>query len=420
MILNFRKERPMKKIIPVALFLAILLLAQQLTAQTERHDTCIFVEDKDQFREYMQKAADEASQKEKEEKKELKMNFTGIDIPASVDEFHKAWYNEPVIQGLTGTCWAFSSTSFFESEIYRLTQRKIKLSEMYTVYWEYVEKAQRFVHERGDSLFSKGSQPNATKRVWKKYGVVPKQFYTGMSSAQEFLDLRQMYSEMKAYLESVKETNAWNEDVVLATIKSILNHYMGAPPSMIAIDGKQMTPREYFESIIKLNLDDYADVMSLMEKPYYEKVEYEVEDNWWHSKEYYNVPLDDFIKIIKKAVREGYTVSIAGDTSEAGLYDRLNVAMVPTFDIPSDYIDEYARQFRFSNESTTDVHAIHLVGYLEKDGKDWYLIKDSGTGAQNGKIKGYFFYHEDYVKLKMLNYMVHKDIVKEIVGERIH
>lgn len=409
----------MRKIVSALVSFVLCGIVYQSYAQTARHDRAVFVEDKDTFREQMEKTADERAKKEEEKEKKLKMDFSGVDIPASVDEFHKAWYNELVIQGLTGTCWAFSSTSFFESEIYRLTQRKIKLSEMYTVYWEYVEKAQRFVQERGDSRFSRGSQPNATKRVWKKYGVVPKQFFTGMSSAQEFLDLRQMYSEMKAYLESVKETNAWNEDIVLATIKSILNHYMGTPPATITIDGKKMTPREYFENIIKLNLDDYADVMSLMEKPYYEKVEYEVADNWWHSKEYYNVPLDDFIKIIKKAVREGYTVSIAGDTSEAGLYDRLDVAMVPTFDIPADYIDDNSRQFRFSNESTTDVHAIHLVGYLEKDGKDWYLIKDSGTGAQNGKIKGYFFYHEDYVKLKMLNFMVHKDIVKEIVGERI-
>jgi len=37
-------------------------------------------------------------------------------------------------------CWCFSTTSFLESEIYRLTQRKIKLSELHTVYWEYVEK----------------------------------------------------------------------------------------------------------------------------------------------------------------------------------------------------------------------------------------------------------------------------------------
>ena len=38
----------------------------------------------------------------------------------------------PVIsQGRTGTCWSFSSTSFLESEIIRLTGKQIDLSEMY-------------------------------------------------------------------------------------------------------------------------------------------------------------------------------------------------------------------------------------------------------------------------------------------------
>lgn len=405
------------------MFLALLfifyIVLQDGFTQITSQDKCIFIEDKDEFKQYMEKSADEISKKEEEKVKKLKMDFTGVNLPTSANEFEKCWYSEPISQGMTGTCWSFSATSFFESEIYRLTQRQIKLSEMYSVYWEYVEKARRFVRERGDSVFSKGSQPNATKQVWKKYGVVPHEFYKSMNPAQKFHDLRKMYSEMKDYLESVKERNAWNEDAVIATIKSILNNYMGKPPATITVDGKKITPKEYFENILRLNLYDYIDVMSLKGKPYYEKVEYEVRDNWWHSKEYYNVPLDDFMNIIKKAVREGYTVCIVGDTSEPGYYAKLDVAMVATFDIPAQYINEHARQFRFSNDSTTDDHAIHLVGYLEKDGKDWYLIKDSGSSAQNGKHKGYFFYHEDYVKLKMMNFLVHKDVVKEIVGRSI-
>ncbi len=401
----------MRKIVSTVVSFVLCIAVYQACAQTERHDKAIFAEDKDEFLEYMQRTSDELSKKDEEKVKKLKMNFTGVNIPASVNEFQKCWYSEPISQGMTGT--------FFESEIYRLTQRQIKLSEMYSVYWEYVEKARRFVRERGDSVFSKGSQPNATKQIWKKYGVVPHEFYKSVNSEQKFHDLRKMYAEMKDYLESVKERNAWNEDAVIATIKSILNNYMGKPPATITVDGKEITPKEYFENILRLNLYDYIDVMSLKEKPYYEKVEYEVMDNWWHSKEYYNVRLDDFMNIIKKAVREGYTVCIVGDTSEPGYYAKLDVAMVATFDIPAEYIDEHARQFRFSNDSTTDDHAIHLVGYLEKDGKDWYLIKDSGSSAQNGKHKGYFFYHEDYVKLKMMNFLVHKNVVKEIVGKSI-
>jgi len=59
----------------------------------------------------------------------------------------------------------------------------------------------------------------------------------------------------------------------------------------------------------------------------------------------------------------------------------------PDFDIPSPTSTNECRQFRFSNETTTDDHGLHLVGYLEKDGKDWYLVKDSGSGSRNNDPK---------------------------------
>ena len=206
---------------------------------------------------------------------------------------------------------------------------------------------------------------------------------------------------------------------VIGTIQSILNHYMGTPPEVVDVGGKKLTPIEYLKNIVKINPDNYVDFMSLMEKPYNEMAEYKVPDNWWHSNEYYNLPLDDFMKLLKAAVREGYTTVIGGDVSEAG-YDATNeVAMVPTFDIPSEYIDENARQFRFSNHSTTDDHGIHIVGFLEKDGQDWYLIKDSGSGSRNGRNPGYYFYNEDYVKLKIMNIMLPKDFAEKVLGRDI-
>jgi bleomycin hydrolase len=48
----------------------------------------------------------------------------------------------PVIfKYITGTCWSFSTTSFLEAEVIRLTSKKIDLSEMYTVHNTYTKKA---------------------------------------------------------------------------------------------------------------------------------------------------------------------------------------------------------------------------------------------------------------------------------------
>ena len=399
----------------VCLVSLIVLLLQAAIGQVPRRDAGVFVEPKNEFMDSVRKVVDAFNKKEEKPNRAFRLDFSNIQKPSSPDEFTKYWHTLPISQAITGTCWCFSTTSFFESEIYRLTKREIKLSELYTVYWEYVEKARRYVQERGNSAFGEGSESDAVPRIWRKYGVVPADAYSGMLPGQKFHDHSKMAGEMIGYLTSLKNSNSWDEAAAIATIKSILNHYLGEPPTTVRINGKEMTPREYLEKVVKLNLDDYVSLMSLMEKPYNQFVEYEVSDNWWHSKDYYNVPLDDFMKALKTAIRKGYTIALGGDNSEPGYEGHAGIAVVPTFDIPPEYIDENAREFRFSNQTTGDNHGIHIVGYLEKDGKDWYLIKDSASGVRNNNHPGYYFYQEDYVKLKMLDFMVHKDAIKDVV-----
>jgi len=398
------------------LLLPVLALASSRSfSQAERRDRAVFTEPKNEFMDSMRKSLNEFFKKDTPHKKRFGPDFTAINAPASVDEFKTQWHNKPVAQAFSGMCWCFSTTSFLESEIHRLSKQDIKLSELYTVYWEYVEKARRFVQERGNSAFSEGSEANAVTRIWKIYGIVPAEAYTGLKNGQPFHDHGKMVNEMSSFLGSLRTTNVWNEEEALATIRAILNTYIGEPPRAFTYKARQYTPKEFLEKAVRLNLDDYVPVISLLEKPYNEYVEYEVGDNWWHSRDYLNVPLDEFTSTLKKAVRGGYTVAIFGDVSEPGLEGHAGLAVVPTFDIPPAYIDEYAREFRFSNGTTGDDHGIHVVGYAEKDGKDWYLIKDSGAGSRNNSHPGYYFYHEDYVKLKMLGFMAHRDVVKDLV-----
>lgn len=389
-----------------------ICFVQLLVAETPRKDTGKFVENRNEF---WEKIKSDNAQYAKEKRDKFILDFEGMDLPVNKEDYTRYWHNDPVSQGNSGMCWCFCSTSFYESEIYRTSGRKIKLSELHTVYWEYVEKARRFVQKRGKSLFAQGSMGNHIPVIWETYGVVPDEDYPGKEADAPFHDHSEMFDEMESCLNYIKENYLWDEETVLSNIKAILNNHIGEPPAEITVNGKSMTPVQYFKKEIKIDFNDYVDLLSLLEKPYGEYVVYPVPDNWWKSDHYFNVPLDKFMAVIKNAIRKGLTVSIGGDVSEAGLYSYAEVAMVPTFDIPSDYIDENARQFRFSNKSTTDDHGIHLVGYLEKDGKDWYLIKDSGSGSRNGENKGYYFYHEDYVKLKMMDFLVHKDALEGIV-----
>lgn len=356
---------------------------------------------------------------EAQPKSYFKVNLDGRELPNNPKEYEQVWHQSPISQGNTGTCWCYSTTSFYESEVKRLTGKKVQLSEMFTVYWEYVERARYFVESRGDMYFGQGSETNAVARMMEKYGVVPRSAYTGLKPGQPFHTHEDMYKELNDYLKGVKSRNAWNEEEVVATTRSIMEHHMGPIPTEVKVGGKSMTPKEYLDKELKLEPDAYVDFMSLMEHPYWERAEYDVPDNWWNSEAYVNLPLDDFMTGMKSALDQGYSFAIGGDVSEAGLVSSKGVAIVPSFDIPSEYIDESARQFRFNNESTTDDHAMHVVGHREFQGATWFLVKDSGSGSRNcGEACegfGYYFFHEDFVKLKMMNFTVHRDAVKSLM-----
>ncbi len=359
---------------------------------------------------------------EKEPYKRFVMDQSNLDLPNDKSLYTTVWCQPTTSQGNGGTCWCFSTSSFYEAEVYRQTGKQVKLSEMYTVYWEYVEKARRFIEKRGESNFSEGSEGNAVARIMKMYGAVPEDIYTGLLHGRKFHTHAKMMDEMSGFLKSMKASNSWNMKYGLETIKDILNHYIGEPPVEFTVDGKKYTPKTYLNDYLKINPDDFVDILSYKQEPYWKQVEYKVPDNWWHSEDYYNVPLDVFMKALKEAIKKGYSVSIGGDVSETGFSRETNCAMIPDYDIPSEYINDDARQFRFSNETTTDDHGMHLIGILENykgTGKDWFLIKDSSSGSRNvGEDNpnfGYYFFSEDYIKLKMMDFAVHKDAVKDIL-----
>jgi len=352
--------------------------------------------------------------KAKDEAPELRCDFAGIEKPVSPEDCRPAFHFPPVRQFRTGNCWAHSTTSYFESEVARLSGRKIKLSEMYTVYFEYVEKARRYVQQRGASYFDAGSEGTVVPRVWARYGVVPAEAYRGTRDPDGRFDDNDMLDELKAYLEQVRQHELWNEELVVASLRLILDKHMGRPPERFTFEGAELTPAAFLADVLKLKFEDYASVMSTLATPVHEYGEYKVQANWWHEA-YYNMPLEEFYGVLRYAAQHGYTVRLNGDTSEPGYDGCEGVAIVPSFDVPREYIDASARELRIFNKTTDDDHDIHLVGTTHVGDYDWFLIKDSSNEAQCGAAKGYFFYREDYVKLKMLTYTVHRDVVEAVI-----
>ncbi len=346
----------------------------------------------------------------------LSVDLTDFEKPADPAEFTKFFHLPPVRQDNTGTCWSFAATSLLESELRRQGKAEVKLSEMFTVYWEYVEKARRFVREKGDSFLGQGSEPNSAMERIRQYGLVRASDFTGLLDGKTSHDHGPLFREFRDYLSGLAAKKEWDEAGALAGVRAILDKHLGRPPDRITVDGRSLTPREYLKSL-GLDPGDYVAFVSFMYLPFYTKGEFRVPDNWWHSRDFHNLPLYEFSLALLRALRRGYTATLAVDFSEPGYSGENDVAVVPTFDIPSNYIDQSSREYRFTNGSSADDHAVHCVGYLESAKGNWFLIKDSWENAYWGKAKGYFFYQDDYVRLKCLMLLVHKDAVKEVLDK---
>ncbi|RLD36474.1 MAG: peptidase C1, partial [Bacteroidetes bacterium] len=118
-----------------------------------------------------------AEMNKKDMERRFFMDHSGLELPNDPSLYKSYWHTPPISQGNTGTCWCFSTISMYESEVKRLTGQEIKLSEIYIVYWEYVEKARGFIQKRGNSNFAEGSEGNAVARIMNTHGLVPWDVY---------------------------------------------------------------------------------------------------------------------------------------------------------------------------------------------------------------------------------------------------
>ncbi len=195
--------------------------------------------------EILARVEEEADAREDAER-ELRFDISNLERPSGPDAFQtQAWHLPPTPQYLTGSCWSFSSTSFMESEIHRISGQEIKLSEMWTVYWEFVNKARGYVTTRGESYFDHGSQSAALLRVYREHGAVPRADYEGVLDEDGRFDHNLMEERMNEFLDWCNDQGFWDEEFIVNTIRGILDHTMGRPPETIVWNGREVTPRVF-------------------------------------------------------------------------------------------------------------------------------------------------------------------------------
>ncbi|PQB04207.1 aminopeptidase C [Aureitalea marina] len=338
----------------------------------------------------------------------------------------------PVIsQGRTGTCWSFSSTSFLESEIIRISGKQIDLSEMYTVRNTYPKKAENYIMRQGKAQFSEGGLAHDVMNSVREFGLVPQSVYSGIPGTQKGHN----HAEMIAVLSSMLETYVNNPGRELSSkwrdaVQAMLDIYLGENVEEFNYDGKRYTPSSFSE-MTGIDPDDYITLTSFAHAPYNESFILNIPDNWSNGS-MYNLPLDEMMQIVDHALENGFTVELDCDVSERSFSSKDGVAIVPASSentikalqgiYPERQIDQVFRQSEFENYNTTDDHLMHITGLLEdQNGTRYYKVKNSwGTDESRNANGGYVYFSTSYMRLKAISIMVHKDALPEAIARKLN
>lgn len=321
-----------------------------------------------------------------------------------------------------GTCWSFSTVAMLESEALRLNaalgddleeaRTELDLADYYPVYWAYVEKAREFARRGGENArFTDGGLSHDVTWLVAEHGIVPESDYAVVE------DYGAMRKELNAVLERRKESGDWDEDAVVAEIRAVLDRHLAPPPATIVVDGRTMTPVEYATEYLRLDPASYWEITSYTDIPMYGRGELDVPDNWWDFDGYYNVPLADFRAITNEALDAGYSVVFDMDWGDPGAsWNGAGLAVLPP-DVAPGGPDQGMRQADLEEGRTTDDHLVLAVDRRVVDGHDWYLIKNShGTGSGR---RGYVWVRGDYMALRVLAVMVHRDAIDPDLARRM-
>lgn len=322
----------------------------------------------------------------------------------------------PVInQGNTGTCWSFATTSFLESEIIRKGFTETDLSEMYFVYYTYLNKAENYLMYYGETNFGQGGQAHDVFDVLREKGMVTYNDFPGVKVDGKYKHgelARELKTEISILNDKRENFNASD----FGSLNPILEKHLGELPKKVKSETGKFTPTKFVEEF-DINPDDYVEISSYNHHPFYKPFVLEVPDNWSNAS-YYNVPIDELVDIMYYSLNNGYTVCWDGDTSEKTFTNKKGKADLPEKQIGK--ADQKLRQETFLNRSTTDDHLMHIVGLSEdSEGRKCFYTKNS-WGAQTNSYGGYLHLTEDYVRLKTIAILVHKDAIPKNIRKKLN
>ena len=352
-------------------------------------------------------------------------------------------------QNRSGTCWAYSTLSYFESEILRKTGKTYDLCESFVANKTYMDRAIQVVRLHGDCQFSQGGSCYDPLYCLINYGICPEGAmpFPGSLYGDSLNNFNEFFGVMEPYVAAISKSSEkkisgqWK-----VGLQGILDAYLGKCPEKFTYEGKEYTPQSFATSL-GLNFDDYVTITSYTHHPFYTRFAVEVQDNWRNPLSY-NVPMDEMMRIIDNAIEQGYTIAWGGDVSEEGFtrkgtayaYDTKAIQSLKGSDAarwmrlekakktelfdslgctaPEIVPTQEMRQQRFDNWELTDDHGMLIYGVAkDQNGKEYYRVKNSW--GEWGEYKGIWYMTKAFIAANTMDYMVNKNAIPKDIRKKL-
>ena len=344
-------------------------------------------------------------------------------------------------QNRSGTCWDYSTLSYFESEILKATGKTYDLCEAFVANKTYMDRAVQVVRLHGDCQFSQGGSAYDVLHVLKNQGICPEDAmpFPGSLYGDSLNNFNEFFGQLEPYVAGIAKSTAnkissqWK-----VGLQGILDAYLGQCPEKFTYEGKEYTPKSFAASL-GLNFDDYVTITSYSHHPYYTQYAVEVQDNWRNPLSW-NLPMEDMARILENAVMNGYTVAWGGDVSEPGFTRKGLAYFVDTkkaeglsgsdmarwlklspakrtilidslgCKVPELEPTAEQRQQRFDNWELTDDHGMLIFGIAkDQHGKEYYMVKNSW--GETGDYKGIWYMTKNFIVANTMDFMVNKNAI---------
>lgn len=352
-------------------------------------------------------------------------------------------------QSRSGTCWDYSTLSFFEAEILKSTGKTYDLCESFVANKTYMDRAIQVVRLHGDCQFAQGGSAYDPLFCLQNYGICPEDAmpFPGSLYGDSLNNYNELFSIMSPYVQAVaksdakKLSNQWK-----VGLQGVLDAYLGKCPENFMYQGKSYTPKSFAASL-GLNFNDYVTITSYTHHPFWTSFAVEVQDNW-RNPHSWNLPMEDMMRVIDNAVMNGYTIAWGGDVSEEGFtrqglayaYDTKKAQSLTGSDMarwlkltkvqknsmldslgckaPEIVPTQKMRQERFDNWELTDDHGMLIYG-IAKDqyGKEYYMVKNSW--GETGAYKGIWYMTKTFIAANTMDFMVNKNAIPKDIRKKL-